>query len=82
MRENRPYGLEGGEAGSTGLPYPYAFFTQAAQTIWGHPSVGVPVFEHEHETEMAKQGETRRLSRFAPPKRTPRDFHHTGERGV
>ena len=24
MRENRPYGLEGGEAGSTGLPYPYA----------------------------------------------------------
>lgn len=25
MRENRPYGLEGGEAGSTGLPYPYAW---------------------------------------------------------
>jgi len=24
MRENRPYGLEGGESGSTGLPYPYA----------------------------------------------------------
>ena len=24
MRENRPYDLEGGEAGSTGLPYPYA----------------------------------------------------------
>jgi hypothetical protein len=24
MRENRPYGLEGGETGSTGLPYPYA----------------------------------------------------------
>ena len=23
MRENRPYGLEGGESGSTGLPYPY-----------------------------------------------------------
>lgn len=23
MRENRPYGLEGGETGSTGLPYPY-----------------------------------------------------------
>jgi hypothetical protein len=25
MRENRPYGLEGGESGSTGLPYPYRF---------------------------------------------------------
>ena len=24
MRENRPYGLEAGEAGITGLPYPYA----------------------------------------------------------
>ena len=24
MRENRPYGLEGGKTGSTGLPYPYA----------------------------------------------------------
>ncbi len=24
MRENRPYGLEGGETGSNGLPYPYA----------------------------------------------------------
>jgi hypothetical protein len=23
MRENRPYGSEGGESGSTGLPYPY-----------------------------------------------------------
>ena len=23
MRENRSYGLEGGESGSTGLPYPY-----------------------------------------------------------
>jgi hypothetical protein len=23
MRENRPYGLEVGESGSTGLPYPY-----------------------------------------------------------
>jgi len=23
MRQNRPYGLEGGESGSTGLPYPY-----------------------------------------------------------
>jgi hypothetical protein len=23
MRENRTYGLEGGESGSTGLPYPY-----------------------------------------------------------
>ena len=23
MRENRPYGLEGGESGTTGLPYPY-----------------------------------------------------------
>lgn len=23
MRENRPYGSEGGETGSTGLPYPY-----------------------------------------------------------
>ena len=25
MRENRPYGSEGGESGSTGLPYPYRF---------------------------------------------------------
>ena len=25
MRENRPYGLEGGETGLNGLPYPYAF---------------------------------------------------------
>ena len=25
MRENRPYGLEVGESGSTGLPYPYRF---------------------------------------------------------
>ncbi len=25
MRENRLYGLEGGESGSTGLPYPYRF---------------------------------------------------------
>ena len=24
MRENRPYGSEGGESGSTGLPYPYS----------------------------------------------------------
>ena len=24
MRENRPYGLEGGETGLNGLPYPYA----------------------------------------------------------
>jgi len=24
MRENRPYGLEGGETGIFGLPYPYA----------------------------------------------------------
>jgi hypothetical protein len=23
MRQNRPYGSEGGESGSTGLPYPY-----------------------------------------------------------
>ena len=23
MRENRTYGLEGGESGATGLPYPY-----------------------------------------------------------
>ena len=23
MRENRPYGSEGGESGLTGLPYPY-----------------------------------------------------------
>ena len=23
MRENRTYGSEGGESGSTGLPYPY-----------------------------------------------------------
>ena len=23
MRENRPYGSEGGESGPTGLPYPY-----------------------------------------------------------
>ena len=23
MRENRPYGSEGGESGSTGPPYPY-----------------------------------------------------------
>ena len=23
MRETRPYGSEGGESGSTGLPYPY-----------------------------------------------------------
>ena len=29
MRENRPYGLEGGEAGSTGLPYPYACVMQS-----------------------------------------------------
>ena len=28
MRENRPYGLEGGETGSTGLPYPYAELDQ------------------------------------------------------
>ena len=25
MRENRPYGSEGGESGSTGPPYPYRF---------------------------------------------------------
>jgi hypothetical protein len=30
MRENRPYGLEGGETGSTGLPYPY----QPVATSW------------------------------------------------
>ena len=29
MRENRPYGSEGGESGSTGLPYPY---------LWGQPN--------------------------------------------
>jgi len=28
MRENRPYGLEGGESGSTGLPYPYDLATK------------------------------------------------------
>ena len=27
MRENRPYGLEGGETGLNGLPYPYALLT-------------------------------------------------------
>jgi len=27
MRENRPYGSEGGESGSTGLPYPYLWLT-------------------------------------------------------
>ena len=33
MRENRPYGLEGGESGSTGLPYPYPFGVERDQTI-------------------------------------------------
>jgi hypothetical protein len=28
MRENRPYGSEGGESGSTGLPYPYLWDAQ------------------------------------------------------
>ena len=28
MRENRPYGSEGGESGSTGLPYPYRLGNQ------------------------------------------------------
>ena len=32
MRENRPYGLEGGESGSTGLPYPYQPKNRAAAT--------------------------------------------------
>lgn len=35
MRENRPYGLEGGEAGSTGLPYPYACGTGWGQSTYG-----------------------------------------------
>jgi hypothetical protein len=26
MRENRTYGSEGGETGTTGLPYPYTIF--------------------------------------------------------
>ena len=30
MRENRPYGLEGGESGTTGLPYPYRVFATFA----------------------------------------------------
>jgi hypothetical protein len=45
MRENRPYGLEGGESGSTGLPYPYRRFASPRPkkrlgccrlTIWGN----------------------------------------------
>ena len=28
MRENRPYGSEGGESGSTGLPYPYPLYAR------------------------------------------------------
>jgi hypothetical protein len=28
MRENRPYGSEGGESGSTGLPYPYLLIAE------------------------------------------------------
>ena len=37
MRENRPYGLEGGEAGSTGLPYPYAMCDVCALLVIGEP---------------------------------------------
>ena len=32
MRENRPYGLEGGETGLNGLPYPYAHYFSASVT--------------------------------------------------
>ena len=39
MRENRPYGLEGGEAGSTGLPYPYALLRDSvARAFQPEPS--------------------------------------------
>ena len=36
MRENRSYGLEGGESGSSGLPYPYR-----ATGGYGLPSGGL-----------------------------------------
>ena len=39
MRENRPYGLEGGESGSTGLPYPYrAAVATCRQTVEVFPT--------------------------------------------
>ena len=38
MRENRPYGSEGGESGSTGLPYPYPW---EAATVAGMLRCGV-----------------------------------------
>ena len=34
MRENRPYGSEGGESGSTGLPYPYRLATGGYGDRW------------------------------------------------
>lgn len=33
MRENRTYGSEGGESGSTGLPYPYPPFAYARDVL-------------------------------------------------
>ena len=37
MRENRPYGSEGGESSLTGLPYPYlAVAAIAARIAFGH----------------------------------------------
>ena len=45
MRENRPYGLEGGEAGSTGLPYPYAgVLENAGLTLRMSEAVTCPCF--------------------------------------
>ena len=46
MRENRPYGLEGGESGTTGLPYPYPH-SAAPQPIAIRPaaSIGIGIRE-------------------------------------
>ena len=42
MRENRPYGSEGGESGSTGPPYPYRLQVATACRSHPLPSGGLP----------------------------------------
>ena len=62
MRENRTYGSEGGESGSTGLPYPYrtsSFGTkprwigQIFQVIALHCSLNVATF-----ASLGRHGDT------------------------
>ena len=60
MRENRPYGLEGGESGSTGLPYPYRV-AAAGSHLSPDGGGAIPVPNADFGTASAHQLRNRQL---------------------